>query len=199
MSKIPVETLERAKRMYKSKKYTLTEISNLLNISVNSILKSVIEAIKQGELKAKSPCACKPRTPNGQGKQWVQCKGVGKGGRNKERKKFTPEQELEIAKQYFENGLTAKQVMAQYGVHPEQMQHIRKTYGQQFASKQKGRPRKSFKIAQYSLNGQLIAVYDNYDDASLFTGINQRTIMSNCYGLSKKCKGYVFKHIEKTD
>lgn len=137
---ITEETRNKAIRLYRNKTLTLREISNLVGLSEKTLQLFYREEFVKGTLKPRREAfALKPRVPNGQGTSRYMPTGVGKGGRNKERKKFTDEQEREIAIDYYENGLTVPQIKEKWGLHPVQLQRIRKTYGQNYQQKKVGR------------------------------------------------------------
>lgn len=54
-----------------------------------------------------------------------------------------------------------------------------------------------FKVAQYSLSGELIAVYDNIKMASYETGVPYSCIWSCVFGKTKKSKGFIWKKYEE--
>ena len=54
-----------------------------------------------------------------------------------------------------------------------------------------------FPIAQMSLDGKVVAEYDNIRDAEKSTGIPYSGIYACANGKTKKSKGFVWKKIEK--
>lgn len=54
-----------------------------------------------------------------------------------------------------------------------------------------------FQIAQMSLDGKVVAEYDNIRDAAKATGIPYSGIYAFVNGKTKKSKGFVRKNIEK--
>lgn len=52
---------------------------------------------------------------------------------------------------------------------------------------------KSYLIEQYSLDLVLLDTYKSYQEAAEATGILKKSIIANCMGKSKTCKGYIFK------
>ena len=113
---IKEEVAERIRKMYRAKKYTKTEIANLLNVSVSFINKCTV-----GEEKPDRSC------------------GLGRGGGYwKTYKKFTDEQEAEMAKDYYEVGLSAVALMQKWGAHPVHVQKMRNKYSKLYGQKKRG-------------------------------------------------------------
>lgn len=54
-------------------------------------------------------------------------------------------------------------------------------------------------ILKYSLNGLFIKEYGSLKEAAEDNNTNSSTIRQNCIGLSKKCRGYVFKYKNQTN
>ena len=53
-----------------------------------------------------------------------------------------------------------------------------------------------YKVGQYALDGELIAVYNTYKDASIATGYSRKAIGCNCVGMCKTVgRKYIFKKI----
>lgn len=113
---ITPEMVEKIVSMYNSGNYTRNEIANLLNISVSTV-----------SLKMRGR-----RVPG-------MVYGTG-GGYCQSHKKYTSDQEAEIAKDYYENGLTTKEIIDKWGAHPVQLQKIRNLFGAQYGQKAKGKP-----------------------------------------------------------
>lgn len=103
MKPISEETKQRAVAMYKKGELTVAEISNLVDVSVSHLNKIFREYIDKGVL-----------TP--------------RQATNKNNKKFTEEQERQIAIDYYENNLSANEVKKKWGIHPMQLQRIRNKY-----------------------------------------------------------------------
>ena len=182
------EQRERAVRLYKNKELTIPTISNLTDISVSELTEIFHEAFEQKRLKPrKELLALTPRTPNGQGKK-KEHSGIGKGGRNKELKKFTDEQEKEIALDYYERGLTLTEVKNKWGVHPMQMQRIRTQYGTENKMDKRIRA-----VVQLDKNGQILGYFNNGRQAGLATGISYQAIYKCCTGYLKTAGGFVWK------
>lgn len=136
---ITEEQKQKAIRLYRRKDLTIQEIANLTDMSTSKVVLTCREAFKQGILTPRRPdFALKPRVPNGQGTTKYVPSGVGKGGRNKERKKFTDEQEQEIAIDYYEKGLTVSQMKEKWGLHPVQLQRVRNKFGAIYGKKKSG-------------------------------------------------------------
>lgn len=192
MQFISDEQRERAVRLYKNRELTIPTISNLTDISVSELTEIFHEAFEQKRLKPrKELLALKPRTPNGQGKK-KEPSGIGKGGRNKERKKFTDEQEKEIALDYYERGLTTAELRSKWGIHPKQIQRIRT----QFGTKKK-MDKRIRQVVQLDKNGQILGCFDNGRQAGITTGISYQAIYKCCTGYLKTAGGFVWKFKEE--
>lgn len=127
MKIIPEEDKQKAIRLYKSK-YKIEEISNLTGMHVATLTKLFRQKFEEGILTPRrNHSALKPRTPNGQGHKRTPT-GIGKGGRNKERKKFTDEQEAQIAEDYYKLDMGLSQLKQKWGIHPVQLQRIRNRF-----------------------------------------------------------------------
>lgn len=129
---------EKAVRLYKNPNLTIAEISNLTNISTDALAKIYRKEFANGTLTPRHEhSALKPRTPNGQGKSGYVPTGKKRGnpsfGSNK---KFTHEQEVEIAKDYYENDLSMSQIKVKWGIHPMQMQRIRNEFRGKYGIKE---------------------------------------------------------------
>lgn len=193
-TKIEESSIAYAKRLYSTKRgMTIAEISNLTNISVPKLTIIFRKAFKDGELTPRAECrALKPRVPNGQGKSGYIATGIGKGGRNKERKKFTEEQERQIAVDYYENGLTNRQLKEKYNIFPVQMQRIREKYGKDYPKKADPTIRK---VARLDKNGNVLVIYNTITIASKEIGISQSAIVACCQGRLKTAKGYKWQYV----
>lgn len=192
---ITEEQKQKAVRLYRRKDLTIQEIANLTDMSTREVTLACREAFKQGILTPRRPdFALKPRVPNGQGTSKYIPNGIGKGGRNKERKKFTLEQEEEIAKDYYENGYTIYMLKEKYAIHPMQLQYIRNRFSSQYSIKKK---RISTPVLQFDKQGNLIAEYENGRKASLATSTTY-TNLNNCLnGRLKSAGGFVWKFKEE--
>ena len=126
-SKIEISqsTRDRLIYYYSKKGYVLDEICNLLGISKTLVSQICKEEFENGNLIPRRCTALKPRTPNGQGKKYVS-NGIGKGGRNCEKKKFTAEQEQAIIVDYYENDFTWSELQEKWGINSPTMQILRK-------------------------------------------------------------------------
>ena len=187
------EQKQRAIKLYKDKELSISTISNLTDISIPELTLIFREAFKNKKLRPRNEqTALKPRPAKGEGKKYV-ASGIGKGGRNKERKKFTDEQEREIALDYYERGLTLGQVVNKWGVHPVQMQRIRNQYGTGNKMDKRLRP-----VIQFDKNGQILGSFDNGHKASTVTGISYQSIYKCCTGLLKTAGGFIWKFKEES-
>ena len=106
---------KRAIQLYKKGELKIIEISNLLDISVPKLYSIFHEYRQKGLLEPKQ-------------------------GTNKERRKFTPEQEKQIAIDYYVNDLSHTEIRKKYNAHPMQLQRIRKQYAQIYGQKQSRSP-----------------------------------------------------------
>lgn len=111
--RISTENKQKAIRLYKNKDLTITEISNITNISVPFLNKIYSECFKNGTLK-----------PRNEGKL-----------NNSNKRKFTEEQEKEIAIDWYEKDLKLEQLKAKWNIHPVQLQRIRNKYRDIYGNK----------------------------------------------------------------
>ena len=111
--KIPTseEIKDKAIKMYRKGELTVAEISNLVDVSVSHLNKIFHEAIAKGILQ--------PRQAT-----------------NKNNKKFTTEQERQIAIDYYENNFTFSKLKAKWNIHPMQLQRIRNKYKTMYGIKE---------------------------------------------------------------
>lgn len=193
-NKISENSIIYAKRLYRTKKdMTIPEISNLTNISTPSLTLIFRQAFESGELKPRAEKrALKPRPPKGQGTSGYVPSGVGKGGRNKERKRFSDEQEYQIAIDYYENGLTNRQLKEKYNIFPVQVQRIRQKYGKNYPRKTDPKVRK---VARLDENGNILVTYNTVAIAGKEIGISPSAISACCQGRRKTAKGFKWKYI----
>lgn len=191
---ISEEQINTAIRLYKRKDLTLNEIANLVDLSTGSLTKIYRSAFRENKLKPRYPdFALKPRVPNGQGTTKYIPTGIGKGGRNHEKKKFTDEQEEQIAKDYYENGYTMQTIQEKYGVHPMQMQYIRNRFASIYRKK---KTRISTQVLQFDKEGNFIAEYENGRQAGIATFISYQNINSCLNGRLTSAGGFVWKYKE---
>lgn len=114
------ETRNKAIRLYRNKNLTLREIANLLGVNVRYLNQVYRAEFEKGTLKPRSELK------------------VGIKGNNEERRKFTAEQEQEIAHDYYVNDLPVKALLEKWGLHPMQLQRIRRNYGHNYPKKKMG-------------------------------------------------------------
>lgn len=192
---ISEEQINTAIRLYKRKDLTLNEIANLVDLSTGSLTKIYRIAFRENKLKPRYPdFALKPRVPNGQGTTKYIPTGIGKGGRNHEKKKFTDAQEEQIAKDYYENGYTMQAIREKYGfIHPMQMQYIRNRFGSVYGKK---KTRISTPVLQFDKQGNFIAEYENGRQAGIATFISYQNINSCLNGRLASAGGFVWKYKE---
>lgn len=191
---ITKEQQQTAIRLYRRKDLTLNEIANLVDLSTGSLTKIYRSAFRENKLKPRYPdFALKPRVPNGQGTTKYIPTGIGKGGRNHEKKKFTDAQEEQIAKDYYENGYTMQAIREKYGVHPMQMQYIRNSFASVYGKK---KTRISTPVLQFDKQGNFIAEYENGRQAGIATFISYQNINSCLNGRLASAGGFVWKYKE---
>lgn len=138
LPQISMEDRQKAIRLYKNKDLTIPEISNLTGLSVPTLSKIYRRAFYENILTARrEDFALKPRTPNGQGKGKYIPTGKKRGNPNFgiSQRKFTYEQEEEIAKDYYERGLTNSQLKAKWGINRPTMQRIRNEFREKYGVK----------------------------------------------------------------
>lgn len=166
---------KQALRMYKNKDLTINEISNLLGVSAGFLAKFFGECFRNNTLKPRNENkAMQPRVP----------------------RKFTEGQYEEIAIDYYENGLTRKELIEKWEIHPEHLQQIRN----RFASKYGTKNNRTFKpVLQYDKLGRFIAKYENCMDASRATGVPVHSIRRCCLGKTKVGGGYMWVREESND
>lgn len=115
MKRIDDETKQKAIKMYRKGELKIVEISNLLDISVPKLNAIYHECFNNGTLQ--------PRQIY-----------------NIKKPKFTPEQEREIAIDYYVNDLSHTEIQKKYNAHPMQIQRIRKRYSSIYGQKQSRSP-----------------------------------------------------------
>lgn len=126
---ISSEKVQRAIHLYKNGNLLISEISNLTDLSISSLTNIYRKCFENGTLKPRRPeIALKPRQPKGMGKP----RYIPKGGNPK---KFTEEQEKEIAIDYYVNDFSVPQLKQKWDIHPVQLQRIRKKFKDQYPPK----------------------------------------------------------------
>ena len=100
---ISEDAKQKAIKMYRKGELTVVEIANLVGLSKSGVYSIIRKCFKDGTLQ--------PRQ-----------------GSNEQKRKFTKEQEQEIARDYYENNLSWSKVKAKWNIHPVQMQRIREEY-----------------------------------------------------------------------
>lgn len=138
------EQKEKAIRLYHNRSLKLKEISNLTSISVAKLRLIYRDCFESGRLEPRRhSTALKPRVPNGQGKPRYVATGMGRGKYERVNKKMTDSLCEMVAKDYYENRLSCKEVMEKYKIFPKQLQSVRKKYGKLYGVRP--RPKKSDK------------------------------------------------------
>lgn len=110
LPKITEETKLKAVKMYKQGNLKVVEISNLLDVSTSVLYNTFKQYREKGLLQQRQ-------------------------GTNEERRKFTTDQERQIAIDYYENNLTLKQLQKKWNIHPMQLQRIRDKFRDQYGFK----------------------------------------------------------------
>lgn len=110
LPKITEETKLKAVKMYKQGNLKVVEISNLLDVSTSVLYNTFKQYREKGLLQQRQ-------------------------GSNEERRKFTTDQERQIAIDYYENNLTLKQLQKKWNIHPMQLQRIRDKFRDQYGFK----------------------------------------------------------------
>ena len=159
-------TLLKIKVMHQDRENSYEEICNILNLSKKTFKASLTKLYKRGEIKRR---------------------GL---------KKYTPEQEADIAYEYYVEKKTLTQLKEKWGIHPMQLQEIRNTFYGQYDRKRNGRIRA---VAMYSKTGQFLKLYDSLVEASIDNNLKQNSISKNCNNKSKTCGGFIFKHADGLD
>lgn len=192
---IPVtaEQKQKAIRLYKNKSMTIKEISNLTNISESQLSVIFRQAFEMGVLKPRNEnLALKPRVPSGQGKTKYVATGKKRGNPNF-KPKFTREQEQEIAIDYYERDFTLSGLKEKWGIHPMQLQRIRKEYGTKYGEK----PRvKTKRVLQFDKQGNFVAEFESGTQASRETGICYQNINQCCNEKVSFAGGYSWRFKE---
>lgn len=137
MPKLDEERVQKAIRMYRNKDLRIKEISNLTGISTAKLTLIYRECFKNGTLKPRNEGeALQNRVPNGQGKG-----AYVKKGREEHflrLSKFSPEEQKEIAEDYYVNGYSKSKLVEKWGIHPVQLQRIREKFGSVYGKKKRG-------------------------------------------------------------
>lgn len=111
--KRPIEqqAIDKAIKMYRKGELKVVEISNLVDISVSSLNKIFKKCFDDGTL-----------TP--------------RQGSNEARRKFTEEQEHQIAIEYYKENVSGSKLKVKWNIHPMQLQRIRNKYKYIYGVKQ---------------------------------------------------------------
>ena len=168
---ISPEQRQKAIKLYRNKNLTWREIANLCDISVPSLQKMVRDAVEIGVLKPRDEFRKnQSKTP-----------------------KFTESELEEIAVDYYENGLTKPQLIEKWGIHPMQLQRVRKRFGDKYEQKNRG-AKDAKPIMQFDKQGNLIAEYSSLYKASVENDIPSGNIYNCCIGNRyKSVGGFVWK------
>lgn len=170
MKPITEEEHKQIVRLYKNPDLTLQEIANIVGLAESTVNRICRECFDNGTLK---PRVEFQRTVS-------------------KKRRFTDEQLAEIAKDYYENGLSATETMQKYGMYPMQMQQMRDKFGEKYGLK----PWKKA-VVQYTKDGEKVAEYRSALSAQRATGLTN--IDKCCKGTLKTCGGFVWKYKETTN
>lgn len=174
---ISPEQRQKAIKLYRNKNLTLREIANLCDISLPSLQIMVRQAVEIGVLKPRDEFR----------------KNQSKAP------KFTDSELEEIAVDYYENGLTKPELQEKWGIHPMQLQRVRKKFGNKYEQKTRS-SREPKPILQFDKQGQQIAEYPSIYKASAENNIPYANIYNCCIGNGyKSAGGFVWKFKEKED
>lgn len=125
------EMKRKLKNMYNNRNLKIPEIANLSGVGLSTLTLFYHECFEAGELKPrKAQIALKPRPKV---KKESVSSGLPRGQRKS--KKFTDEQDQQIAIDYYENDLTIKELQEKWGIWPKQVQRIRREYGWKYPKK----------------------------------------------------------------
>lgn len=169
--RISPEQQQKAIKLYRNKNLTWREIANLCDISVPSLQKMVRDAVEIGVLKPRDEF---------------------RKNQSKARK-FTESELEEIAVDYYEKGLTKPQLQEKWGIHPMQLQRVRKRFGDNYEQKNRG-SKEPKAIIQFDKQGNLIAEYPSLYNASVENDLPSGNIYNCCIGNRyKSVGGFVWK------
>ena len=175
--RISTEQQQKAIKLYRNKNLTWREIANLCDISVPSLQKMVRDAVEIGVLKPRDEFR----------------KNQSKSP------KFTESELEEIAVDYYENGLTKPQLIEKWGIHPMQLQRVRKKFGNKYEQKTRS-PKEPKTILQFDKQGNLIAEYPSLYNASVENDLPSGNIYNCCIGNRyKSVGGFVWRFKESKD
>ena len=179
---ITQEQKDLAIKLYKRKDLTLSAIANLVNCSIVKLYDIYKPLIATGELPAKRVKEVKfhKYTPT----------GVGKGGNNFKRKRFNDIQEQQIAKEYYEENRSLREIESKWNIHRVQMQRIRAKFGPLYPER---KSQKLKVVQQLDLAGNIIKEFNSVTMASKETGISQAQISQVCLGYKYYTKAGGFK------
>lgn len=167
---ISPEQRQKAIKLYRNKNLTWREIANLCDISLLSLQRMIHQAVKIGVLKPRDEFR----------------KNQSKAP------KFTESELEEIAVDYYENGLTKPQLQEKWGIHPMQLQRVRKKFGDKYEQKTRS-PKEPKSIQQFDKQGNLIAEYPSLYKASVENDLPSGNIYNCCIGNRHKAGGFVWK------
>lgn len=184
MKPITEEERQQVVKLYRNPSLTIQEIANIVGLSTVSVNHICRKKFADGTLR--------PRA------EWR----IG-GSRQK---KFTDEQLSEIAQDYYENKLKAKDAMTKYGLHPMQLQRIRTMFKAQYGERvsrekkpKEPKPPRGRAIVQYDAIGTQIKEYASIKEARKATGVHHSGIVHCCKGRYKTAGGFVWKYKETTN
>lgn len=169
--RISPEQQQKAIKLYRNKNLTWREIANLSDISFSSLKVIIRQAVKIGILKPRDEFR----------------KNQSKAP------KFTESELKQIAVDYYENKMIKPQLIEKWGIHPMQLQRIRKKFGDKYEQKTRS-PKEPKTIQQFDKQGNLIAEYPSLYNASVENDLPSGNIYNCCIGNRyKSVGGFVWK------
>ena len=169
------EQKQKAIKLYRNRNLTMREIANLCDISLSELEKLVRGAIKDGAVRQRNEFYV---------------------GLSKE-PKYTDAELEQIATDYYERDMNKSELTAKWGIHPMQLQRVRKRFGGRYEQKMRGNRATAKAVLQFDKDGNLIAEFRSGYNASATTGVPFQTINQCCNGKLKTSGGFVWKFKEE--
>lgn len=98
----------------------------------------------------------------------------------------------EIAKDYYENNLTQKEVIKKYNISRNSLNLMREKYKEKYGKKNKN----NHSVLQYDKHGNLIAEYKSIKEACIQTFTMYQNIYRCLSGKIKTASGFIWKYKE---
>lgn len=169
--RISPEQQQKAIKLYRNKSLTINEIANLCDMSVSFCTVVIRQALEVGILK-----------PRNEEKALKPVKA-----------KYDDTTLEQIAVDYYENKMSKNQLVEKWGIHPMQLQRVRKRFGDKYGKKVMGGEFRVRPVQQFDKDGNFIAEFPNGHQASVETGIPYININICCHGRQKTSGGFVWK------